>query len=80
MRTVNKFIFTDLFFLLAVCALAQAQGGVVRADTTVIAAQGMTVAPADTLEAAGDLQAVADSAPAKRCKVYLIHRQYVVFR
>lgn len=79
MRTVNKFIFTGLFFLLAVCALAQAQGGVVRADTAVIAAQGMTVAPADTLEAAGNLQAVADSAPAKKMKVYLIHANTLSF-
>ena len=50
-----------------------------RADTTVIAAQGMTVAPADTLEAAGDLQAVADSAPAKKMKVYLIHANTLSF-
>ena len=36
MRTVNKFIFTGLFFVLAVCAFAQAQDSIVHADTTVI--------------------------------------------
>ena len=42
MRTVNKFIFTGLFFVLAVCAFAQAQDSIVHADTTVITAQDVT--------------------------------------
>lgn len=55
MRTVNKFIFTGLFFVLAVCAFAQAQDSIVHADTTVITAQDVTVAPPDSLKAADSL-------------------------
>ena len=49
MRTVNRFIFTGLFFLLAVCAFAQTQDSIAHADTTVITAQDVIVAPVDSL-------------------------------
>ena len=73
MRTVNKFIFTGLFFVLAVCAFAQAQDSIVHADTTVITAQDVTVAPPDSLKAADSLQVMTDTVPPKKTKVYLIH-------
>ena len=72
MRTVNKFIFTGLFFVLAVCAFAQAQDSIVHADTTVITAQDVTVAPPDSLKAADSLQVMTDTVPPKKTKVYLI--------
>ena len=75
MRTVNKFIFTGLFFVLAVCAFAQAQDSIVHADTTVITAQDVTVAPPDSLKAADSLQVV----PPKNTKVYLIHSNTLSF-
>ena len=70
MRTVNKFIFTGLFFVLAVCAFAQAQDSIVHADTTVITAQDVTVAPPDSLKAADSLQVMTDTVPPKKTKVY----------
>ena len=73
MRTVNKFIFTGLFFVLAVCAFAQAQDSIVHADTTVITAQDVTVVPPDSLKAADSLQVMTDTVPPKKTKVYLIH-------
>ena len=72
MRTVNKFIFTGLFFVLAVCAFAQAQDSIVHADTTVITAQDVTVVPPDSLKAADSLQVMTDTVPPKKTKVYLI--------
>ena len=71
MRTVNKFIFTGLFFVLAVCAFAQAQDSIVHADTTVITAQDVTVVPPDSLKAADSLQVMTDTVPPKKTKVYL---------
>ena len=79
MRTVNKFIFTGLFFVLAVCAFAQAQDSIVHADTTVITAQDVTVAPPDSLKAADSLQVSTDTVPAKKTKVYLIHTNTLSF-
>ena len=79
MRTVNKFIFTGLFFLLAVCAFAQAQDSIVHADTTVITAQDVTVAPPDSLKAADSLQVMTDTVPPKKTKVYLIHSNTLSF-
>ena len=79
MRTVNKFIFTGLFFVLAVCAFAQAQDSIVHADTTVITAQDVTVAPPDSLKAADSLQVMTDTVPPKNTKVYLIHSNTLSF-
>ena len=78
MRTVNKFIFTGLFFVLAVCAFAQAQDSIVHADTTVITAQDVTVVPPDSLKAADSLQVMTDTVPPKK-KVYLIHSNTLSF-
>lgn len=79
MRTVNKFIFTGLFFVLAVCAFAQAQDSIVHADTTVMTAQDVTVAPPDSLKAADSLQVMTDTVPPKKTKVYLIHSNTLSF-
>ena len=79
MRTVNKFIFTGLFFVLAVCAFAQAQDSIVHADTTVITAQDVTVVPPDSLKAADSLQVMTDTVPPKKTKVYLIHTNTLSF-
>ena len=79
MRTVNRFIFTGLFFLLAVCAFAQAQDSIVHADTTVITAQDVTVVPPDSLKAADSLQVMTDTVPPKKTKVYLIHSNTLSF-
>ena len=79
MRTVNKFIFTGLFFVLAVCAFAQAQDSIVPADTTVITAQDVTVVPPDSLTAADSLQVMTDTVPPKKTKVYLIHSNTLSF-
>lgn len=79
MRTVNKFIFTGLFFVLAVCAFAQAQDSIVHADTTVITAQDVTVAPPDSLKAADSLQVMTDTVPPQKTKVYLIHSNTLSF-
>ena len=79
MRTVNKFIFTGLFFVLAVCAFAQAQDSFVHADTTVITAQDVTVVPPDSLKAADSLQVMTDTVPPKKTKVYLIHSNTLSF-
>ena len=79
MRTVNKFIFTGLFFVLAVCSFAQAQDSIVHADTTVITAQDVTVAPPDSLKAADSLQVMTDTVPPKKTKVYLIHSNTLSF-
>lgn len=79
MRTVNKFIFTGLFFVLAVCAFAQAQDSIVHADTTVITAQDVTVVPLDSLKAADSLQVMTDTVPPKKTKVYLIHSNTLSF-
>lgn len=79
MRTVNKFIFTGLFFVLAVCAFAQAQASIVHADTTVITAQDVTVVPPDSLKAADSLQVMTDTVPPKKTKVYLIHSNTLSF-
>lgn len=79
MRTVNKFIFTGLFFVLAVCAFAQAQDSIVHADTTVITAQDVTVVPPDSLKAADSLQVMTDTVPPKKTKVYLIHSNRLSF-
>jgi len=73
MRTVNKFIFTGLFFVLAVCAFAQAQDSIVHADTTVITAQDVTVVLPDSL------QVMTDTVPPKKTKVYLIHSNTLSF-
>lgn len=78
MRTVNKFIFTGLFFLLAVCAFAQAQDSIVRADTVAITAQDVTVTPPDSL-AADSLQVMTDTVPTKKTKIYLIHTNTLSF-
>lgn len=77
MRTVNKFIFTGLFFVLAVCAFAQAQDSIVH--TTVITAQDVTVVPPDSLKAADSLQVMTDTVPPKKTKVYLIHSNTLSF-
>lgn len=79
MRTVNKFIFSGLFFVLAVCAFAQAQDSIVHADTTVITAQDVTVVPPDSLKAADSLQVMTDTVPPKKTKVYLIHSNTLSF-
>ena len=79
MRTVNKFIFTGLFFVLAGCAFAQAQDSIVHADTTVITAQDVTVVPPDSLKAADSLQVMTDTVPPKKTKVYLIHSNTLSF-
>lgn len=79
MRTVNKFIFTGLFFVLAVCAFAQAQDSIVHADTTVITAQDVTVVPPDSLKAADSLQVMTDTVPPKKTKVYLSHSNTLSF-
>ena len=79
MRTVNKFIFTGLFFVLAVCAFAQAQDSIVHADTTVITAQDVTVVPPDSLKAADSLQVMTDTVPPKKTTVYLIHSNTLSF-
>ena len=79
MRTVNKFIFTGLFFVLVVCAFAQAQDSIVHADTTVITAQDVTVASPDSLKAADSLQVMTDTVPPKKTKVYLIHSNTLSF-
>lgn len=79
MRTVNKFIFTGPFFVLAVCAFAQAQDSIVHADTTVITAQDVTVVPPDSLKAADSLQVMTDTVPPKKTKVYLIHSNTLSF-
>ena len=79
MRTVNKFIFTGLFFVLAVCAFAQAQDSIVHADTTVNTAQDVTVVPPDSLKAADSLQVMTDTVPPKKTKVYLIHSNTLSF-
>ena len=79
MRTVNKFIFTGLFFVLAVCAFAQTQDSIAHADTTVITAQDVIVTPVDSLPAADSLQVSTDTVPAKKTKVYLIHTNTLSF-
>ena len=79
MRTVNRFIFTGLFFLLAVCAFAQTQDSIAHADTTVITAQDVIVAPVDSLLAADSLQVSTDTVPARKTKVYLIHTNTLSF-
>lgn len=79
MRTVNRFIFTGLFFLLAVCAFAQTQDSIAHVDTTVITAQDVIVAPVDSLLAADSLQVSTDTVPAKKTKVYLIHTNTLSF-
>ena len=79
MRTVNKYIFTGLVFVLAVCAFAQAQDSIVHADTTVITAQDVTVVPPDSLKAADSLQVMTDTVPPKKTKVYLIHSNTLSF-
>ena len=79
MRTVNRFIFTGLFFLLAVCAFAQTQDSIAHADTTVITAQDVIVTPVDSLPAADSLQVSTDPVPAKKTKVYLIHTNTLSF-
>lgn len=79
MRTVNRFIFTGLFFLLAVCAFAQTQDSIAHADTTVITAQDVIVVPVDSLLAADSLQVSTDTVPAKKTKVYLIHTNTLSF-
>ena len=79
MRTVNRFIFTGLFFLLAVCAFAQTQDSIAHADTTVITAQDVIVAPVDSLLAADSLQVSTDTVPPKKTKVYLIHSNTLSF-
>ena len=79
MRTVNRFIFTGLFFLLAVCAFAQTQDSIAHADTTVITAQDVIVTPVDSLPAADSLQVSTDTVPAKKTKVYLIHTNTLSF-
>ena len=79
MRTVNRFIFTGLFFLLAVCAFAQTQDSIAHADTTVITAQDVTVVPPDSLKAADSLQVMTDTVPPKKTKVYLIHSNTLSF-
>ena len=79
MRTVNRFIFTGLFFLLAVCAFAQTQDSIAHADTTVITAQDVIVAPVDSLLAADSLQVSTDTVPAQKTKVYLIHTNTLSF-
>ena len=79
MRTVNRFIFTGLFFLLAVCAFAQTQDSIAHADTTVITAQDVIVAPVDSLLAADSLQVMTDTVPPKKTKVYLIHSNTLSF-
>ena len=79
MRTVNKFIFTGLFFVLAVCAFAQAQDSIVHADTTVITAQDVTVAPPDSLKAADSLQ-VDGYCPAQKDEGIPDPFQYAIFR
>lgn len=79
MRTVNRFIFTGLFFLMAVCAFAQTQDSIAHADTTVITAQDVIVAPVDSLLAADSLQVSTDTVPAKKTKVYLIHTNTLSF-
>ena len=79
MMTVNRFIFTGLFFLLAVCAFAQTQDSIAHADTTVITAQDVIVAPVDSLLAADSLQVSTDTVPAKKTKVYLIHTNTLSF-
>ena len=79
MRTVNRFIFTGLFFLLAVCAFAQTQDSIAHADTTVITAQDVIDTPVDSLPAADSLQVSTDTVPAKKTKVYLIHTNTLSF-
>ncbi len=79
MRTVSKFVFTGLFFLLAVCAFAQAQDSITRIDTTVISAQDVTIAPADSLVAADSMLAGTDTVPVKKTQVYLIHTNTLSF-
>ena len=79
MRTVNRFIFTGLFFLLAVCAFAQTQDSIAHADTAVITAQDVIVAPVDSLSAADSLQVSTDTVLAKKTKVYLIHTNTLSF-
>ena len=79
MRTVNRFIFTGLFFLLAVCAFAQTQDSIAHADTTVITAQDVIVVPVDSLLAADSLQVSTDTVPAKKTEVYLIHTNTLSF-
>ena len=79
MRTVNRFIFTGLFFLLAVCAFAQTQDSIAHADTTVITAQDVIVTPVDSLPAADSLQVMTDTVPPKKTKVYLIHSNTLSF-
>lgn len=79
MRTVNRFIFTGLFLLLAVCAFAQAQDSIVRADTATIAAQKVAVSPPDSLMTADSLEITTDTAEVKKTKVYLIHANTLSF-
>ena len=79
MRTVNRFIFTGLFFLLAVCAFAQTQDSIAHADTTVITAQDVIDTPVDSLPAADSLQVSTDTVPAKKTKVYLIDTNTLSF-
>ena len=71
MRTVNKFIFTGLFFVLAVCAFAQAQDSIVHAATTVITAQDVTVVPPDSLNG---------YCPAQKAEGIPDPFQYAIFR
>lgn len=86
MKTVKKFVFTSLFFLLAVCAFAQTQDSIIRidtaakavTDTTVISAQNITVAPPDSL-LAGDSLLVSDTVPVKKTKIYLEHTNTLSF-
>jgi lipopolysaccharide export system protein LptA len=65
--------------LLAVCAFAQTQDSIAHADTTVITAQDVIVAPVDSLLAADSLQVSTDTVPAKKTKVYLIHTNTLSF-
>lgn len=73
MRTVGRFILAGLFGLLALCAFAQEQARVVRADTATVAAQEVAVVPSDTLAAADTL------ATAQKTKVYLVHSNTLSF-
>lgn len=65
--------------MLAVCAFAQTQDSIAHADTTVITAQDVIVAPVDSLLAADSLQVSTDTVPAKKTKVYLIHTNTLSF-
>ena len=66
--------------MLAVCAFAQAQDSIVHADTTVITAQDVTVAPPDSLKAADSLQVMTDTRPAQKDEGIPDPFQYAIFR